>query len=520
MSDHISNGAPPACPTIRVVDALRDAGLLDSTCGTLPEQFSDLVDDSRRVRAGAAFVAVQGADQDGHAWIAAAVHAGASLVLAEYADRLPSLPDAFPVLLVRDGRRAAAVAAAAFHNWPSRELTIVGVTGTNGKTTTVGLLRHMLHRADAPAASIGTLGVILGDAVQAMPGGSGLTTPGPVELQRLLRQLRDVGVRTVAMEVSSHSLEQRRVEGLTFAVVVFTNLTRDHLDYHGTMEHYRAAKLRLLHALAHDGTAIFNNDDPAWKSVPAPPHHLTFGVDSPADVTARDVTFHPLGANFLLVAPAGAIRVALPLIGDFNVSNALAAASTAIALGHALMDVAERLANAPQVPGRLERIWSAPTVLRDYAHTPDALDRALRAVRPFTHTQPSDDADIPRHESQLIVVFGCGGDRDRGKRPVMGEIAETLADVAIVTSDNPRTEDPERILDDIEVGMTRRRHIRIVDRYDAIGQALRLAAATDVIVLAGKGHETYQIRGTESFPFDEREIVHNLMTVTPWQSIP
>lgn len=495
------------CPTTRIVDALRDAGLLVSAGENLPERLSDLVDDSRRVTAGAAFVAVEGVVQDGHEWVPAALQHGAVLVIAEHPDRLPAMRSDIPVVVVRDGRRAAALASAAFHNWPSRELTIVGVTGTNGKTTTVGLLRHLLHRETTPAASIGTLGVLIGDTLDPVPGGNGLTTPGPVELQRVLRQLRNAGVGSVAMEVSSHSLEQRRVDGIVFAAAVFTNLTRDHLDYHGTMEAYRAAKLRLISLLARDGSAVLNADDPAWSSVPAAPHRITFGINATADITARDVTYHSHGCEFLLVTPNGAVPVTLPLIGDFNVANALAAAATAISLGFALRDVAERLSDAPQVPGRLERIWSAPTVLRDYAHTPDALERALRAVRPFTQS-------TTEQAGRLIVVFGCGGDRDRGKRPEMGRIAESLADMAIVTSDNPRTEDPERILDDIEGGMANREHLRIVDRRDAIAEALRMATAHDVIVLAGKGHETYQIRGTESFPFDERKIVCALATVS------
>ncbi|MBL0171423.1 MAG: UDP-N-acetylmuramoyl-L-alanyl-D-glutamate--2,6-diaminopimelate ligase [Gemmatimonadaceae bacterium] len=446
---------------------------------------------------------MKGHAQDGHDWLDAAQRAGAALLIVEDASRVAGMSTPLPTLTVRDGRRAAAIAAAAFHDWPARELIMVGVTGTNGKTTTVGLLRHLLHRPDRPAASIGTLGVLMGSAGEPVPGGQGLTTPGPVELQRLLRQLRARGVCTVAMEVSSHSLDQRRVEAITFAAAVFTNLTRDHLDYHGTMEAYRTAKLRLIGLLARDGVALFNNDDPSWQGVPNAPRRATFGVESPADVTARDVVFHTHGSRFLLVAPSGALPVSLPLIGDFNVSNALAAASAALALGVSLADVADRLSTVPQVPGRLERLRTAPTVLRDYAHTPDALDRALRAVRPFTQTADG-------MSSKLIVVFGCGGDRDRGKRPDMGRIAEALADVIIVTSDNPRTEDPERILDDIEAGMRRRNHRRIVDRREAIAAALQVASPEDVIVLAGKGHETYQIRGTVSYPFDERVIVEEL----------
>ena len=493
-----------------VLDALRDAGLLVSAGADLPTSVTDVIDDSRRVSAGSAFIAVKGAVQDGHAWLASAKAGGAALALVEDAadGAAAAASAALPAIVVRDGRRAAAVAAAAFHGWPARELTLVGVTGTNGKTTTVGLLRHLLDAPERPAASIGTLGVLLGSDGVAMPGGSGLTTPGPVDLQQVLRELLDRGVRTVTMEVSSHSLDQRRVDGLSFAAAVFTNLTRDHLDYHGTMEAYRAAKLRLVGLLARDGVALFNADDPSWRGVTNAPTSWTFGSESGADISARDVTFTSEGSRFLLVSPHGAQSVSLPLIGDFNIANALGAAAVALALGMPIADVAERLSCAPQVPGRLERLHTAPTVLRDYAHTPDALDRALRAVRPFTQQ----DNGSP---SRLIVLFGCGGDRDRGKRSEMGRLAEALADVAIATSDNPRTEDPDRILDDIEAGMTRRDHVRIVDRRDAIAHALRIATPRDVVVLAGKGHETYQIRGTTSYPFDEREIVRELMAAMP-----
>ncbi|MES2524933.1 MAG: UDP-N-acetylmuramoyl-L-alanyl-D-glutamate--2,6-diaminopimelate ligase [Gemmatimonadota bacterium] len=480
-----------------ILDALRDAGLFVASHGTLPEAITDVVDDSRGVTPGAAFVAVKGSAQDGHAWLPAAAAAGAGMALVE-AENATGLP----CVMVRDGRRAASVVASAFHGWPARALSIVGVTGTNGKTTTVGLLRSLLDRPGAPAASIGTLGVLLGAAGEAFPGGSGLTTPGPVELQRVLAALVARGVATVAMEVSSHSLDQRRVDGVSFAVAVFTNLTRDHLDYHGSMDEYRRAKLRLLGLLATDGVAVRNADDEAWANIDSP-RSLSFGVQSAADVTARDLQFTPQGSQFMLVAPTGALPVTLPLLGDFNVANALAAASAALALGHSISDIAAGLNSAPQVPGRLELLHTEPTVLRDYAHTPDALERALGAVRPFT----GGDAG-----SRLIVVFGCGGDRDRGKRPEMGRVAEALADTVVLTSDNPRTEDPERILDDIAAGMRSREHTRIEDRRAAIAHALSIAAPHDVVLLAGKGHETYQIRGTTSFPFDERQIVRELTT--------
>jgi UDP-N-acetylmuramoyl-L-alanyl-D-glutamate--2,6-diaminopimelate ligase len=455
-------------PVARLTAALAETDVLQGVTAPLPEAVADVVDDSRRVTPGAAFVAVRGHALDGHQWLAAAARQGAALAIVEDAEA--AVAAGIPAVVVRDGRRAAAVVAAAFHNWPVRALTLVGVTGTNGKTTTVGLVRHLLHDPHGPAASIGTLGVVVGSPGVSWPGGQGLTTPGPVELQRVLRQLVDAGVRTVAMEVSSHALDQRRVEGLAFAAAVFTNLTRDHLDYHGTMEAYRDAKLRLLSHVAPSGRVLLNADDPVWDAVRVP-GAWRFGERAGAEVRAEAVDFTPEGCRFVLHGP----------------------------------EVAARLASVPQVPGRLERIHATPTVLCDYAHTPDALERALLAVRPFARDGGG----------RLIVVFGCGGDRDRGKRPEMGRLADTLADVVVLTSDNPRTEDPERILDDIAAAMTPGRYHREVDRREAIRLALALATPRDVVLLAGKGHETYQIRGTTHYPFDERVVVAELAAASP-----
>jgi UDP-N-acetylmuramoyl-L-alanyl-D-glutamate--2,6-diaminopimelate ligase len=325
-----------------------------------------------------------------------------------------------------------------------------------------------------------------------------LTTPGPVDLQRLLRGLVEAGAGSVAMEVSSHALHQRRVEGLEFDAAVFTNLSRDHLDYHESMDEYRAAKARLSEHLAPHGTIVVNADDPSWRALPTHRRRVGFSTHlASAEVHSRNVVFSPKGSTWTLVIANDSFQVTLPLIGDFNVSNALGAAAAAYAVGLPSATIAQRLSTLPQVPGRLEVVHEQPMVLRDYAHTPDALDRALQAVRPFTG-------------GRLIVVFGAGGDRDRGKRPQMGAIAERLADVAIATSDNPRTEDPESILDDIEAGMQRQNHERIEDRREAIARALDLAGVDDVVLLAGKGHETYQVRGTEKFPFDEKLIVAQL----------
>jgi UDP-N-acetylmuramoyl-L-alanyl-D-glutamate--2,6-diaminopimelate ligase len=477
-----------------VAAALERAGLLAGTRGTLPARATDIADDSRRVEPGSLFIAVRGSARDGHEYLGAAAERGAAVAIVEDAER-----STVPALVVREGRRAAAVAAAAAYGDPASRLTLIAVTGTNGKTTTVGILRHLLDGPGAGAASVGTLGVLRGSAGTPVPGGGGLTTPGPVELQRVLRALVDAGVRRVAMEVSSHSLDQRRVEGLEFDAAVFTNLTRDHLDYHGTMESYFGAKARLVEHLKAGGVAVVNADDEAWRALASAPRRVTFGsAERGADVRAERIEYTPRGSSFDLRAGSEAAeRVTLPLIGDFNVANALGAAAAAWALGIPATRIARGLTTLPQVPGRLEIIHDRPTVLRDYAHTPDALERALAAVRPFARRR-------------LIVLFGAGGDRDRGKRPLMGAAAERGADLAIVTSDNPRTEDPGTILDDIERGMNGKNHERIEDRRDAIRRALEIADPEDVILLAGKGHETYQIRGTTSYPFDEREVVREL----------
>lgn len=477
----------------RVRAVLEHAGLLVESTGELPERATDITDDSRTVTPGALFIAVRGSTRDGHEFLEQARERGAIAAIVEEPGRTT-----LPAIVVRDGRRATPLAAAAAFGDPASSLRLVGVTGTNGKTTTVGLLRHILDGQGGRAASVGTLGVLVGSSGEPIEGGAGLTTPGPVELQRMLRVLVDREVRTVAMEVSSHSLDQRRVEGLTFEAAVFTNFTRDHLDYHGTMEEYFAAKARLISQLGVGGAAVISAADPAWHHLPPAPRVIDFGVEATATVRAEAIHFQPRGSEWRLCAESQRHSLTLPLIGDFNVVNALGAAAAAWHLGMSIASIAARLRTVPQVPGRLEVIHEHPTVVRDYAHTPDALERALAAVRPFTR-------------KRLIVVFGCGGDRDRGKRPQMGNIAERGADYAIVTSDNPRTEDPDEIIDDIERGMRRENHERIEDRELAILQALDMAdPAYDVVLLAGKGHETYQIRGTTKLPFDEKAIVAEL----------
>jgi UDP-N-acetylmuramoyl-L-alanyl-D-glutamate--2,6-diaminopimelate ligase len=472
--------------------ALEEHGLLADVQGKLPREAAGITDDSRKVQRGDLFIAVRGWNSDGHDFLEAAAQSGAAVAIVEDAARTK-----LPALVVREGRRAAAVAAATAYDNPARDLSILGVTGTNGKTTTTSIIRHLLDDGGGSSASIGTLGVLIGSEGDVLPGGGGLTTPGPVELQRVLRTLVDRGVRTVAMEVSSHSLDQRRVDGLEFDVAVFTNLTRDHLDYHGTMEAYLEAKARLLDYLKSDATVVVNADASEWKSLATKTRPLTFGIRAAADIRAQAIRYTPHGSEWKLVTPRGSTDVTLPLIGDVNVENALAAAAAAFAIGQSPEAIVKGLSTVPQVAGRLEIISIRPTVLRDYAHTPDALERTLRTARGLTR-------------GKLIVVFGCGGDRDKGKRPIMGEIAERGADCAIVTSDNPRTEDPDAIIDDIEAGMRGDNHERVTDRLAAIQRALELAEDGDIVLLAGKGHETYQVRGTTSYPFDEKEIVKEM----------
>jgi UDP-N-acetylmuramoyl-L-alanyl-D-glutamate--2,6-diaminopimelate ligase len=490
----------PRVPLANVVARLEENGLLVQAADA-DVMVQGITDDSRRVEQGDLFCAWTGTASDSHSYVATVERAGAVAAIVEKKVEGVKLPQ----VVVRDGRRAAALAAALVFGDPQDDLTLVGVTGTNGKTTTVWILRHLLSELGrvptdpaARAASLGTLGLRTG-ADQSAASGESLTTPGPVDLARTLRDLVDDGFRALAMEVSSHALDQGRVHSLRFDVVVFTNLTRDHLDYHQTMEAYRAAKLSLLELLRPSGTAVLNADEAAWSGISAA-RVLRFSVrDEHADILAENIQLSASGACFDLVTRDTRAPVQLPLLGGYNVENALGAAAACVALGYSVAQIAAGLATVSQVPGRLERIATTPCpVLADYAHTPDALERALATLRPLV-------------KGRLIVVFGAGGDRDRGKRPLMGEVAERLSDVAIVTSDNPRTEHPDAIIDEIVAGMKRGTHVRVTDRRAAIAHALRIAEADDCVLLAGKGHEDYQVVGTTKHPFDERVVVRELL---------
>ncbi len=469
--------------------ALRAESLLVGGPPRLPV-LTGITMDSRSVAPGFLFVAVRGSQADGHRFLPSAVAAGAAVVVVERPSGL-----AVPEIVVTDGRRAAIALARAWYGDPGRRLSMVGVTGTSGKTTTTLLVRHLLNRRGT-AGSIGTLGAFDGSDRPIRSTAGSLTTPGPIDLQATLAGLVSAGVDRVAMETSSHSLDQGRLDGLRFDGAVFTNLTREHLDYHRTMDEYRLAKLKLFDYLAPGGVAAVNGDDPAWAGLETRPNVLTFGLRPGALVRAESVHLGPVSTRFTLAGRFGTADIELPLPGEFNVSNALGAAAVALGLGLDLRVVAEGLAGAPQIPGRMERLVERPcVVLRDYAHKPDALERVLLTLRPLT-------------AGRLIVLFGCGGDRDTGKRPIMGRIAADLGDLTVVTSDNPRTEDPERIIDDILAGIPTGALVRrITDRRAAIQWALGESRPGDTLLLAGKGHETYQIIGTESVPFDERAIV-------------
>ena len=476
----------------KVGEILRVAGLLREFRG--PEDLSviGVCQDSRETRPGDLFLAWQGDSVDAHDFVAGAVFNGAVAAVVER-----KVDIEVPQIIVTDGRRSAALAAREVIGTGSRRMFTVGVTGTNGKTTTALLARYLMGQK-SPAAAIGTLGVF--DEQGVRPGTEGLTTPGPVQVAIFLRQLVDGGMEAVVMEASSHALDQHRIDGVIFDVGVFTNLSHDHLDYHGDIHEYFRAKARLVELVASRGTLVVNADDRAWSKLEANGRSIrTFALNSPADVHAESVHTGPKGSDFTLVIDGERREVRFPLLARFNIENALGAAAVGAAYGLSIDEIASGLSTAPQVAGRLETVATEPfTVLIDFAHTPAALESVLEALRPLT-------------QGRLIVVFGAGGDRDRIKRGPMADAVARSADVVVLTSDNPRAEDPEQILNDLVKGLKGRAHERVVDRNDAIRVAFSTAREGDTLVLAGKGHETYQVVGDEQRPFDERAIVQDCL---------
>ncbi len=479
------------------------AGLCTSDGAAIPNvRISAIVDDSRSVRRGACFFAVRGVGRDGHHFIPAAVAAGATAIIV---DRDVPIPSGLAVVRVADTRVALAKLASAFYGiaGAARPLRIVGITGTNGKTTVAWLIRSIIQAAGQRTALFGTVEYDLVGEKRPAP----LTTPGSIDLCRDLALARDAGATFAVLEVSSHALDQHRCDGLPFAAGVFTNLTGDHLDYHKTMDAYFAAKRRLFEMLAPSASAVVNLDDPMgallMSSSAAPV--VTYGIESSAcQVRAEIESMDRWGTRLVVRGPSMEWPLHTPLIGRHNVLNILAAVATGTALGIAPEAVRNGIEQVSGVPGRLQRAeppdWPY-SVFVDYAHTDDALGNVLRTLRPLT-------------TGSLRCVFGCGGDRDRTKRPRMAAIAGTLADVAYVTSDNPRTEDPHAIIDEILAGFSPSHDCRIVvevDRKRAISAALLDAEPGDTVLIAGKGHETYQLVGDRVLPFDDVEVARNWM---------
>jgi UDP-N-acetylmuramoyl-L-alanyl-D-glutamate--2,6-diaminopimelate ligase len=482
-----------------LLDALTDKQVV----GTPPRAVTGLTADSRRVARGDAFVAVPGFKQDARRFVPDAVARGAALVVTE-GEALNGVGVA--QVLVPSARRALAALAGAYWDHPSRALTLVGITGTNGKTTTSYLVDALLRVRGGATGILGTIQYVVGDEIRP----AGQTTPEALEIESLLAAMRERGVRGVAMEVSSHALALSRVDALAFDVAVFTNLTQDHLDFHGTLDEYGRAKRRLFELLAASPkrrrAAVVNGDDPAGARMVAGLglETLTFGLGPDNRVRATDWTSTLEGVRLEVATPAGRLALVSPLIGEHNVMNLLAGVGVGLALGLGPDAVARALSGVQTVPGRFEQVRAGQPflVVVDYAHTPDALERVLTTARKIT-------------TGRLGVVFGCGGDRDRTKRPIMGEIAARLADHAWITSDNPRSEDPDAIVAEVAAGAARVRaagDTRQPDRHAAITAALEWARLGDTVVIAGKGHETYQIVGADVLPFDDRDVARRLLS--------
>jgi UDP-N-acetylmuramoyl-L-alanyl-D-glutamate--2,6-diaminopimelate ligase len=487
--------------------------------GALDRVALDVTHDSRQVAPGTVFVAIRGEKVDALNFVPQAVERGAVAVISEQslqhlsdagdrAVKAAPAPESPAWIEVDDARAAMARAAAAVHGHPSRRLKLVGITGTNGKTTTAHLIDSVIRAAEKSSAMFGTINYRIGERSAS----AHHTTPEASDIQRMLAQAVEAGCRSAVMEVSSHAIELRRADSLRFAAAVFTNLTRDHLDYHKTMESYFAAKKRLFDGSLDPGpgASVINIDDEYGRKLlgEAKGRIITYGFAEDADVTASGFHQTARGLRFTARTPEGDIEIACGLVGRPHVYNTLASVATGLALGFGLEAIALGVASCASVAGRFEQVslegdaQPAFAVVVDYAHTDDALRNVLQTAR-----------EVAGDAGRVITVFGCGGDRDRTKRAPMGEIAARLSDVAIVTSDNPRTEDPLAIIEEIEAGLKKagRCYVRLPDRREAIFRAIAEARAGDLVVIAGKGHETYQIIGRDTIHFDDREVAREAM---------
>lgn len=465
--------------------------------GNLDIDISGLTYDSRDTQKGNLFICISGYTQDGHRYVRDAAEKGAAALLVEK----DMEPIDLAVVKVRNSREAMPVLAVNFYSNPTDRLKLIGITGTNGKTTTTYLIRSILEADGKKSGLLGTISTQIGDKVSV----STRTTPEALDLQRTFREMTDMGINYAVMEVSSHSLELGRVEKCSFSTGVFTNLTQDHLDFHKTIENYRNAKKKLFYMTRKAN--IINIDDEHGRYIADEIRKLkipliTYGIDNQADIMAANINIRSTGVSFTLVTPGYKTDLEIKIPGKFSVYNALAAAAAAYAEGIEKNVIIEGLKKVSNVPGRSEivKVNTSYTIIIDYAHTPDGLQNILASIRQYA-------------KSRIITLFGCGGDRDREKRPVMGKIAGRMSDYCIITSDNPRSEVPTDIIRQIEAGikLTDCDYICIENRRDAIKYALTVARAGDIVLLAGKGHETYQVLKDRTIPFDEREIVREIL---------
>ncbi|WP_070120194.1 UDP-N-acetylmuramoyl-L-alanyl-D-glutamate--2,6-diaminopimelate ligase [Bacillus marinisedimentorum] len=453
--------------------------------------------DSREVKPGSLFFCIKGFTVDGHNYVGQAEKNGASAIIAER-----QVEAGIPVILVRDSRRAMAVLANVFYGYPTAGMNVIGVTGTNGKTTVTHLLENIFRDAGEKTGLIGTIHNKIGDKMYDVTN----TTPESLPLQKLFKDMRDEKVDTAIMEVSSHALDLGRVRGIDFSIAIFTNLTQDHLDYHHTMEEYRRSKGLLFTLLGNAykpderKIAVLNADDTASEEFMrgTAAQVITYGIDKPADVAAKNIKLKAGGTTFLLETPNESLEISMDLIGKFSVYNVLAAVAAAFGAGVPLAEAAGSISSVRGVAGRFEPVDAGQefAVIVDYAHTPDSLENVLVTVNQFA-------------EGDVHVIVGCGGDRDRAKRPLMAQIAVKYADKPVFTSDNPRSEDPEAIIRDMEEGVKGYEYVKITDRSEAIKHAVKNAKKGDVVLIAGKGHETYQIIGDRVLDFDDRLVAYD-----------
>src|SRR5256886_1413752 len=474
--------------------------------GSLDREVESIAYDSRRVQDNALFVAIRGEKSDGHQFVDQAIEQGASVIVAE---REISSPRA-TCLVVDDSRSALADLSAAFYGMPARKLKMAAVTGTNGKTTTTFLIKHICEKAGMRCGLLGTVHYEIGDRI--LP--AIRTTPEALDIQELLAQIVNAGGRAAAMEVSSHALAQERTRGIEWDVAVFTNLTQDHLDFHRTMENYFEAKAKLFQDLPAQpkkkASAVINIDDRYGEKligriagkIPV----VTYGLGLHANFRASNYRTEFAGTSYQLYARGRSYLVRVPLIGRFNVAISMAALAAATLMGVNLRNAILSLSHSPQVPGRLELVPAKRQfqIFVDYAHTDDALRTVLKTLRELK----------PR---KLIVVFGCGGDRDRNKRPLMGRVTDELADHAIITSDNPRKENPDAIINEVEKGFRSTHYEKIVERAEAIRHAVAMAQPRDLVLIAGKGHEKYQEFADHTIPFDDIQVARRALDDLPVQ---